>query len=201
VPFVTEEIWEKLPGTQDSIMKAAYPEPQNNVADTETLEKAQADMSFVMGIITGIRNIRGEMNIAPSAKLDAAVASSRASVRQTVESHQGLIAHLARLNELQVVEHENHSNTAATAIVSDATLLVELKGVVDFARETKRLEKEIGKLSKELSGINTKLSNDGFLAKAPEKVVAQVRSKQALLSEKRDKLESTLAKVKSFVTP
>lgn len=199
VPFVTEEIWEKLPGTQDSIMKAVYPEPRKYVVDTETLEKAQADMSFVMDIITGIRNIRGEMNIAPSAKLDAAVASSQASVRQTVESHQGLIAQLARLNELQVVESENHSNTAATAIVSDATLLVELKGVVDFARETKRLEKEIGKLSKELSGINKKLSNDGFLAKAPEKVVAEVRDKQTLLSEKRDKLESTLEKVKSFI--
>jgi valyl-tRNA synthetase len=199
VPFVTEEIWEKLPGTQDSIMKAAYPEPRKYVADREALEKAQADMSFVMDIITGIRNIRGEMNIAPSAKLDAAVASGKASVRQTVKSHQGLIAHLARLNELQVVENDDHSNTAATAIVSDATVLVELKGVVDFARETKRLEKEIGKLSKELYGINKKLSNDGFLAKAPEKVVAEVRDKQTLLSEKRDKLESTLEKVKSFV--
>ena len=71
--------------------------------------------------------------------------------------------------------------------------------MVDFAQEAQRLEKEIGKLSKELSGIDKKLSNQGFLSKAPQQVVTEVREKQSLLSEKREKLSDTLNKVNSFV--
>jgi valyl-tRNA synthetase len=199
-PFVTEEIWDKLPGTQGSIMKAAYPKPGDYVGNPDLLKRAKQKMSLAMEFITGIRNIRGEMNIAPSTKLDAAVVSNQSDVRQTVEAHCGLIAHLARLNSLQVVGDENHSATAATAIVTGATILVELAGVVDFAQEAQRLEKEIGKLSKELSGIDKKLNNPGFLSKAPEQVVTEVREKQGLLSQKREKLSDTLDKVKSFVS-
>ena len=199
-PFVTEEIWEKIPGTEGSIMKAAYPSPRGYVADINRLGQAGEEMALVMEMITCIRNIRGEMNIAPSTKLDVSVASSREAVRRSVATHKGLISNLARLNTMQVQSDEQRSATAATAMVNDATILVELEGVVDFGQEAQRLEKEIGKLTKELTGIDKKLSNQGFLSKAPEQVVAQVREKQAVLSEKREKLETTLQKVKSFVS-
>ncbi len=197
-PFVTEEIWDKLPGTEGSIMLATYPSPDRYVADIHKLGNAGEEMSLVMELITGIRNVRGEMNIAPSVKLDVAVASTQRTVQQSVETHRELIANLARLNSLKVQAKEEHSTTAATAIVNEATILVELKGVVDFGQEAQRLEKEIGKLSKELAGIDKKLSNQGFLSKAPGQVVAEVREKQAALSEKQQKLETTLQKVKSF---
>jgi len=199
-PFVTEEIWDKLPGTRDSIMEASYPDPSGYVSNPAPLHQAKTDMALVMDLITGIRNIRGEMNIAPSAKLSATVASAQAALRQTVEAHQGLIGHLARLASLEIQdEGSNRSATAATAIIGEATILVELKDVVDFAQESQRLNKEIGKLSKELSSINKKLNNQGFLSKAPEQVVAEVREKQALLSEKRDKLAATLEKINTFI--
>jgi valyl-tRNA synthetase len=198
-PFVTEEIWDKLPGTQGSIMQAAWPRTQEYVSKPERLDAAEAEMGFVMEIITGIRNIRGEMNIAPSAKLQAAVASDREEKRRIAGDHQDLIVNLARLESLTIQEDESHSSTAATAIVDDAVLLVELKGVVDFAQEAQRLEKEIGKLIKDLSGFEKKLNNPGFLSKAPAEVVADVREKQALMSEKREKLAATLEKVKSFI--
>jgi valyl-tRNA synthetase len=200
VPFVTEEIWDKLPGTEGSIMKASYPAPGSYISDPQFLDQGKTEMSLVMELITAIRNIRGEMNIAPSAKLNAAVVSSQSKVRQAVETHQGLISHLARLNTLNIRDQGGSSATAATAIVTDATILVELAGVVDFAKETRRLEKEIGKLAKELSGIDKKLSNQGFLSKAPKQVVSEVREKQALLSKKREKLATTLDKIKSFVS-
>jgi len=198
-PFVTEEIWDKLPGTQGSIMKAAWPRPRTYVSDPERLAAAEAQMGFVMEIITGIRNIRGEMNIAPSAKLQAALASAQEEKRRIAADYQDLIVNLARLESLSIQEDESHSSTAATAIVDEAVLLVELKGVVDFAQEAQRLEKEIGKLAKDLSGFEKKLSNPGFLSKAPAEVVAEVREKQALMSEKREKLAATLEKVKSFI--
>ncbi len=198
-PFVTEEIWDKLPGTAGSIMQAAFPQPRSYVTGPDQLMQAEKEMALVMEIITGIRNIRGEMNIAPSAKLEAAVGSAQAEVRRSITEHQDLIVNLARLSTLRVQTDDQRSTTAATAIVADATLLVELKGVVDFTQEAQRLEKEIGKLTKELAGVEKKLNNEGFLSKAPENVVAEVREKQVLMAEKLEKLSSTLDKVKSFV--
>jgi valyl-tRNA synthetase len=198
-PFVTEEIWDKLPGTQGSIMQAGYPRPRLYVADPDRLVRAEKEMAFVMELITGIRNIRGEMNVGPAAKLEAAVASPREEVRLMAADHQDLIINLARLTSLRIQADDHHSSTSATAIVGDATLLVELKGVVDFNQEAQRLEKEIAKLTKDLAGFQKKLSNEGFLAKAPAEVVTEVREKQALMAEKLGKLSSTLEKVKSFI--
>ncbi len=198
-PFVTEEIWDKLPGTEGSIMQAGYPKPEAYVDDVNVLHGAEKEMAFVMDVITGIRNIRGEMNIAPSAKLAVAVASQQPLVQQTIEDQKALIINLARLASLDVQTDEQHSDTAATAIISDATVFVELKGVVDFAQEAQRLEKEIGKLTKELTTIGKKLNNEGFLSKAPANVVADVREKQAVLAEKKDKLSRTLEKVNAFL--
>jgi valyl-tRNA synthetase len=198
-PFVTEEIWDKLPGTQGSIMQARYPDPKCYGVDPQALSGAEADMALVMEIITGIRNIRGEMNIAPSVKLSVSVASQQAGLRDTLNNHRDLILNLARLAALDVAEQAGHSDTAATAIISNATVLVELKGVVDFAQEAQRLEKEIGKLTKELTSIGKKLSNEGFLSKAPAQVVADVRGKQADLLEKKEKLGETLKKVNAFL--
>ena len=197
-PFITEEIWDKLPGTSGSIMQASYPVPDAYVPHHDRLNQAEQGMTVVMDVITGIRNIRGEMNIAPSSKLDVAVASPVDKVRQTIADNQDLIVNLARLNGLSVQESDRHTASAATAIVTDATIMVELEGVVDFAQEIQRLEKEIGKLAKELTGIEKKLSNPGFLSKAPEAVVAEVRQKEGLLSEKREKLTATLEKIKAL---
>ena len=197
-PFVTEEIWDKLPGTQGSIMRATFPRPRHYVTETAALEKAEPQMQFIMDVITGIRNIRGEMNIAPSAKLTATLLAPDAGARGIAETHQDLIENLARLDTLNIAAEAERSATAATTIIGDATILVELKGVVDFAQEAQRLEKEIGKLDKELTGIAKKLNNEGFLSKAPAEVVADVREKQGVLAEKQDKLRATLERVRQF---
>ena len=194
-PFVTEEIWEKLPGTRGSIMQAEFPKTDRYPRD----ETAETQMDFIMGVITGIRNIRGEMNITPSAALQVIVQSENAAIRTLVVNQSGIITNLARLADLKVQDQGMRSPTSATAIVGEAVILVELQGVVDFSQEIQRLEKEIGKLDKELVGINKKLSNDSFLSKAPGDVVAQVRDKQDNLTDKRDKLKATLERVRSFV--
>ena len=194
-PFVTEEIWDKLPGTEGSIMRATFPGTDRYPHDTH----AEDAMNTIMAVITGIRNIRGEMNIAPSAQLQVAVQSENAATRDLIESQSAIITNLARLAELTVQDKGPRSATTATAIVGDATILVELRGVIDFSQEVLRLEKEIAKLDKELVGINKKLSNDSFLSKAPEDVVAQVKEKQATLTDKKDKLGGTLERVQSFI--
>ena len=198
-PFVTEEIWDKLPGTKGSIMRASFPQPRDYVEDQDMLATAESQMTLVMGIISGIRNIRGEMNIAPSARLQVTLQSSTAATRQALEQHQAIITNLSRLDSLRIESSGQRSPTAATAIVADTTLLVELKGVIDFAQEIQRLEKEMIKLDKDLGTVTKKLNNESFLGKAPADVIEEVRGKQAGLTAKRDKLAATLNQVKSFV--
>ncbi|MCP4689872.1 MAG: class I tRNA ligase family protein, partial [Desulfobacterales bacterium] len=197
-PFVTEEIWWKLPGTEGSIMKASSPldAPDAEVAAID--EGAEADMGLVMEVISGIRNIRGEMNIPPSKALNASFRSPSASVRKTVESHKEMIINLARLNTITVAAPGEKPRASATAIVGDAAVFVSLEGIIDFNKEAERLEKEIGKLAKEIKPLSNKLRNDDFLGKAPEQVVNKVKEKHGALLEKQQRLQSTLDKVKEL---
>jgi valyl-tRNA synthetase len=198
-PFVTEEIWDKLPGTQGSIMRAVFPKGEAYLADSAALAQAESRMELIMAAITAVRTVRGEMNISPAAKLQVTALSANGETRQAMDAHKEIIINLSRLESLTTAMADSHrSPTAATAIAGDATLMVELKGVIDFAQEIQRLEKELAKLGKELTAINNKLNNDSFLGKAPAEVVAEVREKQTALSEKQEKLIATLDRVRAF---
>ena len=199
-PFVTEEIYSKLPGTQGSVMQATYPQPDGYAVQDSQANRAAEEMDFVQRVVTGIRNIRGEMNIPPSTLLEAAIDTTSEAVRQMAQDHGDLIVNLARLADIEVRNGGEASDTAATTIIKDATLLVELKGVVDFDREAQRLQKAIAKLDKELTVMQKKLANEGFVSKAPAQVVDQVRAKKLRFADERDKLNATLEKVKRFIS-
>jgi len=198
-PFVTEEIWHKLPGTQGSIMKAVFPsDDSDSAASRYTDMDSEAKMELISGIITGVRNIRGEMNISPSLSLDVAVQSQDESTRKTVQQHQDLIINLARLTSLSVKEPGERPKSAATAIVDGASIFVSLEGIIDFGKETSRLEKEIAKLTKELAVVSKKLSNQDFLSKAPQQVVDKSKGRYDRLAEKQQKLQSNLERIKEI---
>jgi valyl-tRNA synthetase len=194
-PFVTEEIWQSLPGTDGSIMQAAWPDHIHPGDDPA----AEAQMETVMAVITGIRNVRGEMNISPSTTLSVAVDPENSQTGSVVERNRDLIVNLARLNGLSVDVAMQRPKAAATVLVDGATVYVLLEGIIDFVQEQTRLEKEIGKLSKELSGMNKKLGNADFLNKAPAEVVDGVREKHAAMLEKQHALEATLQRVKDMM--
>ena len=198
VPFITEEIWHHLPGTEGSIMKAAFPSPGAETAVAAPDADAESTMDLVIGIITGIRNIRGEMNIAPSMALDVSIQAHDETVRQTVGDHRALLVDLAKLQSLTVEPVGPRPRSAATAVVADTTIYVFLEGIIDFSKETARLEKEIGKLAAEIGGVSKKLSNPGFLDNAPEAVIEKVREKHGALMEKQDKLQANLDKLKEM---
>jgi valyl-tRNA synthetase len=192
IPFVTEEIWHKLPGTEKSIMQATFP-----TALSDDVE-AESKMDLITGIITGIRNVRGEMNIPPSVNLDVIIQSQDDAKRETVEHYQDIIINLARLKTLLVSHLGERPKASATSIVNGASIFVSLEGIIDFSRETNRLEKEIDKLTKELSTVSNKLKNEDFLNKAPEDVVAKVKAKQGFLFEKLQKLQSNIDRLKAL---
>ncbi len=195
MPFVTEEIWHKLPGTEGSIMRASFPETDASVATDAT---AESDMQLAIGIVSAVRNIRGEMNLAPSRALNVRLQTADAKQGGTVSQHQEMIRNLAKIDTLTVEAPGDKPKSAAAAIVAGATLLVDLKGIIDFDREAARLEKEIAKIEKELTGLDKKLANPGFLSKAPDDVVAGVREKQTAISEKRTKLQHNLDMVREM---
>jgi valyl-tRNA synthetase len=199
IPFVTEEIWHKLPGTEGSIMQAVYPADAPAFEMTAAIPpEVESRMQLIIGLITGVRNIRGEMNIAPSLTLDVMVHVADDNSRRIVTDDSDLIVNLARLNSLTIEAAGERPKASATAIVDGITIYVYLKGIIDFVKETGRLEKELAKVTKELNGLSRKLNNEEFLAKAPTAVVEKVKTQHAGLQEKQGKLQMTLQKVKEI---
>jgi valyl-tRNA synthetase len=197
-PFVTEEIWDKLPGTAGSIMKASYPDQSAYLDADPRNDTAEAQMQLVIDVITGVRNVRGEMNLPPAKPLAACLQCEADTTAAMLNGHRDLIVNLARLTELRLITEAEKPKTAATAIVKGAILYVDLAGVVDVAKEIRRLEKEIAKTAKEVAGVARKLGNEDFLAKAPAEVVAKNRERHDALIEKREKLEATLGRLREM---
>ncbi len=196
MPFVTEEIWQQLPGTEESIMKATFPSVNKDSPGKTTDPEAESQMQLITGIITGIRNIRGEMNVAPSQMLKVTIQTEDRVTRETIEAHRDLVVTLARLDSLNVEAPGAKPPAAATSIVAGATIFVSLEGIIDFEKEAKRLKKEISKVTQELDPILKKLGNKNFLNKAPETVVKKVKDKQKNLAERGQKLQSNLDRIK-----
>ena len=198
MPFVTEEVWHKLPGTQGSIMKATFPSRKADAAGIYRAEDVESQMSLLIEIISGVRNIRGEMNIAPARALDVSVQIQDQETRQVVKNHQDIIINLAGLNAIAIGGPGERPKTSATTVVDGATVFVSLEGVIDFHKESGRLEKEIDKLTNELMKVSKKLENEAFLNKAPARVVEEVKQKHARLDEKKQKLLANLGKIKEI---
>ena len=193
IPFVTEEIWHHMPGTDGSIMKAEYPEYAFESAPSR---EPETKMGILMDVITGIRNVRGEMNIAPSLSLQVLVQAEDEQTREIIEAHRDLVINLARLNDLTVENAGQKPKSSATTVVNNAAVFVDLEGIIDFSKETRRLEKEINTLAVELTKTGKKLENEGFLSKAPADVIEKVKAKQSALLEKQLKLQTNLDRIK-----
>jgi valyl-tRNA synthetase len=197
IPFVTEEIWAHMPGTNGSIMKSAYPAQSVDAAGSKLLQESESKMEILMGVITGIRNVRGEMNISPTMALQVLIQSEDEKTRKIMETQRDLIINLARLNSLEVQNAGEKPKSSATAVVNSASIFVLLEGIIDFAKETKRLEKEIKKLAADLTTVANKLKNEGFLSKAPSDVIEKVREKQGFLLEKQQKIQTNIDRIKA----
>jgi len=195
MPFVTEEIWHKLPGTEGSIMKAVYPSDTPTAGDLARDVAAEDAMQLVIEVITGVRNIRGEMNIAPSLSLSVSLQTREDHICKVIEENRDMIVDLAKLEALSIEAPGKKPPASATAIINGATIFVSLEGIIDTGKESARLQKEIDKLDKELAGISKKLNNENFLSKAPEEIVAKVKDKHALLTKKQEKLRANLHRI------
>ncbi|MBW2143370.1 MAG: valine--tRNA ligase [Deltaproteobacteria bacterium] len=189
MPFVTEEIWHKLPGNESSIMIAEFPKPDDFMDDNDAIK----EMELVMGAITGIRNIRGEMNIPPSKGVTVVLDMAGEETSEIISRNLDHIKTLAKVDDASVASGVPKPEASATALFGENQVHVLLKGLLDFDEERKRLGKEIKKIEKEISTSDRKLSNQDFLEKAPADIVAKVKEKVEALSLKLDKLNQNLS--------
>jgi len=188
MPFVTEEIWHRLPGSEGSIMEASFPVEDSTWKNVD----AERDMRFLQELVTAIRNIRGEMNIAPGLEVDVVCRYQEDRERMIAEDYEYLIKELARVKNFSILPMEGTTKPkfAATGVAGSSEVSVILKDLLDFDAELKRVDKEIGKLESEVTVIQKKLHNEDFLKKAPEEVVEKEKEKLRRLMDKLQKLRA-----------
>lgn len=190
VPFITEEIWSHLPGKREFIMKAAWPVATPNRRDLLT----ESDMSVLQEVIYAVRNIRGEMNVPPNQAVPLIVRPLEGE-GAVLERHQKMVRELAKVSEIGIGASLPKPKFSAAAVAAGLELLVPLEGLIDLDKERERLSKEIAVLDGLLEKQAAKLSNPAFTAKAPAQVVEAERTKQADYRQRREQLNSHLAKL------
>jgi valyl-tRNA synthetase len=149
-------------------------------------------MQMVMDSVLALRNIRGEMNIAPSLQITAVVKGETEEICRHLEKSAGYVKTLARVSELRIGVNETKPRTSATAVIKGAQIYVPLEGVLDLTQERDRLQKEIAKISKDIEVFSRKLSNRDFVDKAPKAVGEKDTAKLEEFRVKREKLEQSL---------
>ena len=191
LPFITEEIWQSLPHSGESIMVSKWPEYSEELnfgADAENFEK-------VISVIRAVRNRRSEMNVPPSKKAKICIASDS---KEIFEDGAAFIARLASGSSVEVAESFDMPD-AVLVVTDSAKVYIPLNELVDFTAELARLDKELEAANKDKGFYESKLNNPGFVAKAPEVVVNQQRDLLAKTLDRIALLEESIAKIKSQI--
>lgn len=196
MPYITEEIWQKLTEiapqfkTHLSISIAHYPEV--NARD----EAVEAEISWIQDILLSIRRIRSEMNISPGKPLDVLYEAASALDTQRIANNMLFLEKLGRLQSL--VKCEGVAPESAVAMVGELRLLIPLAGLIDKAQELNRLTREINKLAPEIEKLDAKLSNAGFVSKAPVQVVEKEKEKLAGMRHTLQELKAQFEKISAL---
>lgn len=194
MPFITEEIFQCLPHEGETIMLAKWP-----VCDAKKVDdEAEKLMGAIMETIGAIRNMRAEVNAVPSKKVPAILLVDDA-LRKGIEENAGYIHLLGGVDDLQLLPlNAQKPANAMTTVVSGVEVYLPLAGLIDVAKETARLTKEVADLDKELARVNGKLNNQGFLAKAPQDVVDKEKAKAAEFETKKKAIVERLEYLKTL---
>ncbi|MFP1756883.1 valine--tRNA ligase [Lonsdalea quercina] len=188
IPFITETIWQRVKTLKgidaDTIMLQPFPAFDVALEDSQALH----DLEWIKQTIIAVRNIRAEMNIAPSKPLEMLLRDSNADAQRRVAENLSFIKTLARLESIDVLPAGDKGPVSVAKLVDGAELLIPMAGLIDKANELDRLAKEVAKIDGEISRIESKLANEGFVARAPEAVVAKEREKLTHYADAKAKL-------------
>ena len=198
MPFITEEIWQRIAAlagrSGPTIMLEPYPSADSSARDASV----DAEMRWVMDVIMAVRQIRGEMDIAPSRKFEVLLVDAGAEDLARLTRTRRLVERLANLSALGPLPAGAAEPESAVALVGAMKVLVPMAGLIDVAAEIVRLEKRIAKLRTDVGKTEAKLSNANFVANAPAAVVEQERARIADFGRELAGLESQLERVRSL---
>lgn len=193
MPFITEEIWQKLPHQGESITIAEWPKVQEDFHD----EKASEEMKRLVSIIKAVRNIRAEVDTPMSKQISLLIQAKDEAIVKELEHNRGYLERFCNPSELVIASKVDAPEKAMTAVITGAEIFLPLEGLIDFDKEIARLEKELEKWNKEVERVQKKLSNQGFVAKAPAAVVEEEKKKEQDYLEKQAVVQARLAELKS----
>lgn len=192
MPFITEEIWQHLPETKEALILAQWPKYE----DKFSFEGSEESVEYIKSAIKGIRNARAEMNIVPSRKANVLFVTNDIKIKGYLETGTRYFMNLASAESIQILDNKNHIGDDNISIVLDkCEVFLPLKDLIDFDKEIERLDKEKEKLEGEIKRVLGKLSNQGFVAKAPASVVEEEKEKQKKYEEM---LEKVLERIESI---
>lgn len=202
MPFISEELWQHLVDRKDaSLVNANFPQPNERYIN-QTIED---ELNFVIKIVEAVRNIRGELNVAPSKQIEVHIRLHGAFGEKLAENAnyvQGLLNYVDRLCRAKTIptwasegSKFERPKASASAVMDGTEIFVPLEGIIDLDAERKRLEKEIVRLQGLIDGIEKKLANRNFIERAPKDVVEKEREKQKNIGINVEKLRASLAQL------
>ncbi len=199
MPFLTEEIWQTLAPmigrkNTDSIMLAAYPQPDHSKISVQ----AESDMQWLQDLITAVRNIRGEMNLGNARLLPVLLQNVTATEQEQLARIAPLFKALAKVESLDILAVGDEPPLSSSSMIGQVSLFVPMKGLIDPKAEQARLQKEMDKLEKAVEMLANKLSNEGFVAKAPPAVVEVERAKLAEQREQLGRLQAQMGQLEAL---
>jgi valyl-tRNA synthetase len=192
MPFITEEIWQHLPHEGETISLAPWPEYDASFEAPDAVR----EMNLLMDIIRAVRNIRAEVGVPLSKKVDLIANMTGEAELAIAKRNEEYIRRFCGTESLELGRGLAAPEKAMTAIVTGAELYLPLAGLIDIEAEIARLEKELKTLNAEVERVEKKLANEGFMAKAPEKVIEEERAKLRDYTEKRDRTIARIAELR-----
>ena len=177
VPFITETLMRDLTPAAGTIMRQPFP----NAADYAEDSDAEAAVEWLQGVVTAVRNIRGEMNVSPAKDIDLLLQGGGARERSLLVETESLLRRLAKVARVNWLDANETPPPSSVQVAGAIKVMVPMAGLIDVEAESRRVAKELDKLAKELKRVDGKLGNENFLAKAPTAVVAKERDKRAAL--------------------
>jgi len=189
MPFVTEELWQKIPHRGEFLAVAAWPRGEEARID----QKVERDMELLQDFVVKVRNLRVETNIDPSRRIDVLVHAESPRNARLIEEQGPLLRALCRASAVRTVPALAPDLVAARGVVRGLEIALPLEGLLDFEAERTRLTRELTRLEEDVAARNRKLANDSFVQRAPAEVVEKERALQRELLDKKRRIESTLA--------
>lgn len=188
MPFITEEIWQRLPHEGESIMMAPWPQVEPARFDTQARQR----METLIALITKVRSIRSTWNVPPQSRLKLCVATANPAFRELIGANQDQIQRLARVEQIDISDGLPRLEGAARDIVAGMEIAVPLEGLIDLDKERERITREMGRKENEARGLASRLDNVSFMERAPDEVVQQTRARHQELIAEIEKLRATL---------